>query len=141
MCRSDPNVFAKDFTMTPVIIASSAPDRLKPFVAALETTAGVSVKAAGTAEAALACAKTESPVLMVFDEDIDQPVFSLVKDIMSVNALINTAVISDQPEDEFHETSEGLGILMQLPRTPAAKDAAALWDKLVSIGAVSLPAS
>ena len=46
-----------------------------------------------------------------------------VIDIMRVNALVHTAVVSDMPEDVFPDVMEGLGILASLPTTPTADDA------------------
>ena len=43
--------------------------------------------------------------------------------IMRMNALVHTAVVSDMPEDVFHDVMEGLGILASLPTSPAAEDA------------------
>ena len=47
--------------------------------------------------------------------------------------MVNTAVISLLAEDQFHEQSEGLGVLSRLPLTPDAGDAAALLLKLRQI--------
>ena len=42
---------------------------------------------------------------------------------MMINASVHTAVVSDMDPDEFHEATEGLGILMPLPTSPKADDA------------------
>ncbi|MFH1983530.1 MAG: hypothetical protein ABIL58_16935 [Pseudomonadota bacterium] len=122
--------------MAHIVVVSSTRERLAAFTAALKA-AGAQVQLAPTAEAALAAAKKTSPVLMVIDQSMDRPAFALVKEILSINALINTAVISAAPEADFHDTAEGLGILMQLPDPPGAADAAALWQRLSDLGAVA----
>jgi hypothetical protein len=53
-----------------------------------------------------------------------------VKELLMVNALVNTAVASPLPEEEFHNASEGLGVLAQLPAIPSKNDAADLVQKL-----------
>lgn len=121
--------------MTKIVVVSAAHDRLAGFMKTLQTAAGAPIQLATTAEAALVAARKSSPVLMVIDQQIDRPVFALVKEVMTINALINTAVISDQPEDVFHDTAEGLGILTQLPDPPTPTDASALWQLLIDIGA------
>ena len=123
--------------MTQIVVVSSARERLAAFTAALQNAAGAFVQIAPTAEAALAAANSTAPVLMVIDSSVDSPVFDMVKKILSINALINTAVISAEPEADFHDTAEGLGILMQLPDPPGAADAAALWQRLTDLGAVA----
>ena len=42
-----------------------------------------------------------------------------------VNAMVNTAVVSPLSDEEFHEVSEGLGILGRLPNEPGMSDAGA----------------
>lgn len=49
------------------------------------------------------------------------------------NAMINCAMISDMEQDAFHEATEGLGILMQLPPNPSSDDAAVLLAKIKSL--------
>jgi hypothetical protein len=50
-----------------------------------------------------------------------------------VNAMVNTAVVSPLADEEFHEVSEGLGILSRLPKEPGESDAAELLCKLKKI--------
>jgi DNA-binding NarL/FixJ family response regulator len=123
--------------MTKIVMVSAAHNRLAGFMEALQTAAGAPIQLAPTAEAALAVAQKSPPVVMVIDQHIDRPAFALVKEIMTVNALIHTAVISEQSADAFHDTAEGLGILMQLPNPPGNADASALWKRLIDIGAAS----
>jgi hypothetical protein len=53
--------------------------------------------------------------------------------LIMVNAMANTAVMSSLPEDEFHDKSEGLGILCRLPARPTGNDSAALLQKLRAV--------
>ena len=46
------------------------------------------------------------------------------------NAMINCAMISAMEQDAFHEATEGLGILMQLPPNPSSDDATVLFDEI-----------
>ena len=57
----------------------------------------------------------------------------LVQELLTVNAMVNTAVVSPLTEEEFHEASEGLGILAHLPLRPGRSDAAELLRKLRQI--------
>ena len=56
-----------------------------------------------------------------------------VIDIMMINASVHTAVVSDMDPDEFHEATEGLGILMPLPTSPKADDAERLLKALAGV--------
>jgi hypothetical protein len=47
-----------------------------------------------------------------------------------VNAMVNTAVMSSLLGQQFHEASEGLGVLARLPLEPSAVDAANLLRTL-----------
>ncbi len=68
---------------------------------------------------------------MVVDSDLpDTDPLGLVQKLLMVNAMVNTAVISPLTEEEFHEASEGLGVLSRLPVEPGPSDAADLLHKL-----------
>jgi DNA-binding NarL/FixJ family response regulator len=78
--------------------------------------------------------------LVIVDEqlgDMDGIVF--VKQLVKINPLINTAIVSVRTAEEFHEATEGLGVLMQLPTEPGAKDAGTLLAILGKIGILLQP--
>lgn len=59
------------------------------------------------------------PVLAILDLELEgKALRQAVIDIMMINASVHTAVVSDMDPDEFHEATEGLGILMPLPTSP-----------------------
>ena len=64
-----------------------------------------------------------TPALVVLDSASQEQARQDVIGIMRVNALVHTAVISDMPEEAFHDAMEGLGILASLPSAPTADDA------------------
>jgi len=75
--------------------------------------------------------RTASPDLVVIDLDLpDFKPLDLVAQLLMVNAMVNTAVLSPLSEAEFHEASEGLGILGRLPVKPGRGDAVDLLAKL-----------
>ncbi len=57
--------------------------------------------------------------------------------LLGVNAMIGCAVASDLDHEDFHETSEGLGILMQLPLKPNAENGRELISRLTRIGLIA----
>jgi len=69
--------------------------------------------------------------LVVVDEKLgDMTGMEFIETLVSVNPMINCAAVSPLPSDEFHEISEGLGILAQLPVQPGANDAEKLLKLL-----------
>lgn len=53
-----------------------------------------------------------------------------VMDLLRVNAMLNTVVITDMDGDAFHEDSEGLGVLCPVPAAPGWDDGARAMDRL-----------
>ncbi len=85
---------------------------------------------------AAACKKQvedAAPALVVLDSASQEQARQDVIGIMRVNALVHTAVISDMPEEVFHDAMEGLGILASLPTAPTADDARRVFDLLVEL--------
>ena len=82
-------------------------------------------------EEALAAQATEKPDLVVADEQLgDMSGLELVGRLVRVNPFVNTAVVSGLSEADFHEASEGLGVLMPLSSQAPQDMAAELIDKL-----------
>lgn len=69
--------------------------------------------------------------LILADEILaDMTGLELIERLITVNPMINSAVVSSLPKDVFHEASEGLGILMQLPPKPDRSDGKRLMTHL-----------
>ena len=72
--------------------------------------------------------------LLVTDEHLgDMTGLELIESIITTQPMLNFAAVSSLTPDEFHEASEGLGILMQLPVNPGKKDADQLLEQLRKI--------
>ena len=116
-----------------ICIITHRPKNFTTFLAAL-TKKGVETSLFSTGEAALAQVRLAAPTLVVVDEDLpDMASFALVSQLLQVNAFIHTAVVSQLSSEEFHEASEGLGILTSLPLQPSTLDADALLKTLLSL--------
>jgi DNA-binding response OmpR family regulator len=59
-----------------------------------------------------------------------------VQELMRKHPLINCAMISSLPPEDFHELTEGLGLFMQLPINPGAEEADKMVQFLDSISAL-----
>ncbi|MFR4120313.1 MAG: hypothetical protein ACLT2T_16740 [Bilophila wadsworthia] len=76
----------------------------------------------------------DTPPFAILDLELEgKALRQAVIDIMMINASVHTAVVSDMDPDEFHEATEGLGILMPLPTSPKADDAERLLKALAGV--------
>jgi hypothetical protein len=124
-------------TSVNIVLVSDRPWDLGEFLQALEQESTVRIVDRANATRAVAW---EGPVdLAVIHAGAsgqgngDSARFALVEELLRVNAMINTAVCSALRPEDFHEQSEGLGILAQLPPSPGAEDARTLLDRLRSL--------
>lgn len=72
--------------------------------------------------------------LVVIDEKLsDMTGLDFAKKLIAVNPLINCALVSSLSPEDFHNASEGLGIVMQLPPLPNKEDTEKLLEHLSRI--------
>ena len=77
--------------------------------------------------------------LVIADENLgDMTGIDFIRKVVSKKPMVNSAAISSLPPEDFHQASEGLGILMQLPVRPNEEDAARLLRHLDTI-LISMP--
>ena len=125
-----------------MIIAFVAKDfsRFSLLVDRLRREQGVQLVPAATGAAGLAQLQGRAVDLVIVDEQLDDMSgIEFVEQFVKVNPLANTAIVGSLPEDEFHEATEGLGVLMQLPPRPQERDAENLLAILAKISGL-LPA-
>jgi DNA-binding NarL/FixJ family response regulator len=120
--------------MLRIVLATARPQALEAFVTALSSNPEVHVQPVDRSAAALEATRTAAPQLVIIDQGLkDAKPLELVQKLLRVNAMVNTAVVSPLSEDEFHEASEGLGVLARLPENPGASEAGALLHKLKTV--------
>ena len=120
--------------MGPIVMVSPHVKKWKPFAAELGNRCQVDVIATRTGAQALNAAREKMPVAMLVDQDLgDMPGIELVPIVLQFNAMIHLALVSEQPEELFHEQTEGLGILMQLPPLPDRQTAVQFSECLMGI--------
>lgn len=72
--------------------------------------------------------------IVITDEFLsDMTGIQLIRKLIEINPMINCAAISTLPAEEYHEQSEGLGLIMQLPAQPTKEDGQELFKRLISI--------
>ncbi len=92
------------------------------------------VTRAETGSSALSMVADNTYDLVVTDENVgDMTGFELAEKMIAMNPMINCAAVSSLSPKDFHEESEGLGLLMQLPVRPDHADAGNLLDHLGKI--------
>lgn len=105
------------------MIATPRIEEITDFLGGLRESGTVEVTVIGTGEDALSAIKNEAPSFVVVDEGLsDYAPLDLVMEIIKANALINTTVVSSLSPREFHDASEGLGVLTSLPPQPSRED-------------------
>ena len=96
--------------------------------------AGFAVEWADTCESALAASEAGPLDLMVVDERVEgADGLECIKKMVTRNPFLNCAAVGTRSPEDFHEASEGLGVLMQLPPAPTQADARKLIDHLSAI--------
>ena len=120
--------------MLRIIVATAQPEGLRFFIETLSSDSEVRLDEVRSGTEALSLVSTSSAHLVVIDRELpDIKPLELVRKLLTHNAMVSTAVVSSLSEEEFHEASEGLGILARLPVQPGKDDAAELMNKLRSV--------
>jgi DNA-binding NarL/FixJ family response regulator len=117
--------------MLHIVLATARPQAMQAFAAALSSNPEVNLQRVISGAEAQEAARAATPHLVIIDADLpDTAPLDLVQKLLLVNAMVNTAVVSPLSDEEFHEASEGLGILGRLPNHPGRSDADELLHKL-----------
>ena len=87
-----------------------------------------------TGAAALQAIQDKTFDLVLVDETLeDRPGLDLTQALIKANPMLNCALASALSADAFHEASEGLGLLAQLPLDPGEKQARELIQQITKI--------
>ncbi len=122
-----------------ILIVTPQRKSLSSFSEALEESQDVQVAWAESGQSAIADVIKHPPLGVIIDENLlDMPGLELVRRLLPINALINTVIISELPHEAFHEASEGLGILAQLPPKPTSADASSILERLKRMASATM---
>lgn len=93
-----------------------------------------SLGSCSTREFGLSIVKNNPVDVVVVGSDLrDCGSLDFTKELMKEYPLVNCAMVSGLPHDEFHEVTEGYGLFMQLPQQPGVKDASKMIELYKSI--------
>ena len=119
--------------MMNVLLASKGKTSMAALKAGFEEHAVQTVRAQSGTEALSLIAQRKFD-LVVTDENLgDMTGLEFIKTVITQKPMVNCAAVSALLPEDFHEASEGLGILMQLPVRPGPEYAKELVEHLKSI--------
>jgi len=120
--------------MIRLLMVTPARDSLAGFASVLERKDEVELSWAESGGGALDIVADTPVDLVVTDEFLgDMTGLELAEKMLSVNPMIHCAAVSTLSSKAFHEASEGLGILAQLPAGPGEEQAEELFERVVDI--------
>ena len=127
--------FEKDCTkQIKLLLVTPNRNSLEDLAAALKINNDVELFWAESGGKALATAGETLVDLVVAEECLgDMTGLELAEKMLSVNPMINCAAVSSLSSKEFHEASEGLGLLAQLPANPGKEHAEDLLQRIKNI--------
>ena len=117
--------------MLKLLLVSPDKDSLSAFASALVKDGDVDLSWAESGERALEIASDTNIDLAVTEESLgDMTGLKFAGRLLSVNPMITCASVSSLSPEDFHEASEGLGLMAQLPIQPGKEHAEELLQRL-----------
>ncbi len=117
--------------MLKLLLVSPDKDSLSGLASALVEHGAVDLSWAESGQSALTTASDTVIDLVVTDERLgDMTGLEFVGRLLSVNPMINCASVSSLSSENFHEASEGLGLMAQLPIHPDKEHTEELLQRL-----------
>ena len=121
--------------MLKILLASPQRDRFRALQIEMACLHPMEFRDARDGRLAVESVREQAVDLVIVDENLgDMTGVELVRRLLGVNALVNTALVSTESQEDYHEHSEGLGVLMQLPSDCGKKEAVALVGCLGRLG-------
>lgn len=123
--------------MLNIVLASRERENLARFAAGLWQKSDIQLLHVDSAADALQSVQRDTVDLVVVGEELaDMTPVEFVIQLVRVRPAINCAMVSCLCHDDFHEATEGLGVLMQLPPNPSGADAEVLLQKVEALSSL-----
>ncbi|MEJ2657574.1 MAG: response regulator [Desulfobacterales bacterium] len=117
--------------MITIVLITPERNIFSEFASALEQNKDVELSWFATGQEVLESISNNPVDLIVVNENIgDMTGIEFMKKLLSINPMITCAAVSPLPHEDFHEASEGLGVLAQLPVNPGEFEAEDLLKRL-----------
>lgn len=121
---------------TRIVLASSHQTRLAELAMGLWTLMDCELHRMSRCDEILAMLENGTVSLVVIDEKLeDVSGLELAKEIAHHHPFVNSVMVDGTDPDAFHEKTEGLGILHQLPDPPEMVDAKSIVSRLRLVSA------
>ncbi|NDV19932.1 hypothetical protein GO013_10915 [Pseudodesulfovibrio sp. JC047] len=112
-----------------IVFATTRAESLGEFMDSLTDSSGQKIDVVSSGKAALEAVKDGAVKLVVIDEGLhDFTSLDLALEVIKVNAMVHTATVTSLSAKDFHDKSEGLGVLMGLPVNPGKEDGVKLAE-------------
>jgi two-component SAPR family response regulator len=110
--------------MLKLLLVSRDINPFNELISALKEYNDVELEISAPGEKALTMITDKAVDLVILDEHLgDMTGLEFVRKLLKINPMINSAVVSGLSHDEFHESSEGLGIMHQISKQPHKNEA------------------
>jgi len=120
--------------MLRLLLVTRDQNNFDDLISTLKGYGDIELELSESGEKALKMIANKAIDLVIADENMgDFTGLELVRRLLTINPMINSAVVSRSPHDDFHKATEGLGIMAQLPNNPGEKDAENLIKTLKQI--------
>jgi CheY-like chemotaxis protein len=117
--------------MMKLLLVSPDKSSLSKLASALKEHDDVELLTTESGKKALAMVSESAVDLVVTDEELgDMTGLEFARRLISLNPMINCATVSGLEPERFHEVSEGLGLMDQLPTRPGKENAERLLRNL-----------
>ena len=117
--------------MIRTLFISPADSRASGLAAVLAGYKDIKLVQAESGAAGLVAAKDCVPHLVIADEELgDMSGLEFAEKLLRVNAMMNCALVSSLSHEDFHEQSEGMGVLAQLQADGDKKQIDALFAQV-----------
>lgn len=104
------------------------------FLSGLKNESSVEIEAVETGKLTFeAISKTKADLVIVCESLPDMSGIEMIEELVKINPFVNTAIVSGLSEEDFHEATEGLGVLMPVPPDADEAYAVKLLDYLKQI--------
>ncbi|MCF8106907.1 MAG: hypothetical protein K9K64_15615 [Desulfohalobiaceae bacterium] len=120
--------------MLTILLVSAGNGSFSGLQSFFEKFENIRIQEAVAGNKAISAVLNEDLQLMIVDEVLpDMTGLELVEKCVVVNPMLNCALVSSLSKGAFHEASEGLGVLMQLPPQPGEIEGRELLKRLKKV--------
>ncbi len=120
--------------MSHFLLVGQADGNLSLYSELLKTKHGITISHAELGQEALKLISDQVYELIIVDEKLgDYTGLEFIEMVVKLNPMVLCALISSLSAKEFHHSSEGLGVLSQLPTQPTFKEIDDILQKVSSV--------